>query len=297
MKKKIDCHAWKRTYPDPVAKRGAIHAIAYMGKFTELRQSLKEAALSIHADGNKVIATDLVDAFGTYGVPLTSLTREEAAAVATEFLSIEDWDYDQAAIPRFLSIFVNLFPDETYELLLKRIEKSIQSRVAGWSRYRTFDLVRGSISFGGVPAEKRAQLAKDCIDRVMASESVEELAELYWAVAGYDAAAYDQVLAAASDISDRGVRNLVVLIDKAIPNFIFTNPGFTKDLVRSFTGERRQLIVDALANQVSHLGSGVYAGSPENFMQNRHKRIKDEVAAFPEEPGFEDLTRALRRFV
>ena len=271
--------------------------MAYMGKFTELRQSLKEAALSIHADGNKVIATDLVDAFGTYGVPLTSLTREEAAAVATEFLSIEDWDYDQAAIPRFLSVFVNLFPDETYELLLKRIEKSIQSRIADWSRYRTFDLVRGSISFGGVPAEKRAQLAQDCIGRVMTSESVEELADLYWAVAGYDATAYDLVLAATSNMSDQGMRNLVALIDKAMPNFVFTNPAVAKNLVRSFTGERRQLVVDALANQASDFGSGVYSGSIEDFMQNRRKRLKDGVAAFPDEPGFEDLARALRRFV
>jgi hypothetical protein len=284
-------------YPDPVAKRGAIHAIAYMGKFTELRQSLKEAALSIHAEGDKVIATDLVDAFGTYGIPLTGLTREEAAAVATEFLPVEDWDYDQAAIPRFLSVFVNLFPDETYSLLLKRIEKSIQSRVAGWTRYRTFGLVRGSIAFGGVPAEKRALLAKDCIDRVMTSESAEELAELYWAVAGYDAAAHDLVLAATSNITDQGVRNLVVLIDKAIPNLAFTNPAFAKDLVRSFTGEQRQLVVDALAYQASHFGSGVYAGSTEDFMKNSQQRLKDGVAAFPDEPGFEDLTRALRRFV
>jgi len=135
-------------YPDPVAKRGAIHAIAYMGKFTELRQSLKEAALSIHAEGNKVIATDLVDAFGMYGVPLTSLTRDEAAAVAMEFFPVDDWDYDQAAIPRFLNVFVNLFPDETYDLLLKRVEKSIQSQAEGRASYRTFNLVRESVSFG-----------------------------------------------------------------------------------------------------------------------------------------------------
>jgi hypothetical protein len=192
---------------------------------------------------------------------------------------------------------VNLFPDETYSLLLNRIEKSIQSRVAGWTRYRTFGLVRGSISFGGVPAEKRALLAKDCVDRVMTSESAEELAELYWAVAGYDATAYDMVLAATSNITDQGVRNLVVLIDKAIPNLLFTNPAFAKDLVRSFTGEQRQLVVDALAYQASHFGSGVYAGSTEDFMKSSQKRLKDGAAAFPDEPGFEDLTRALRRFV
>jgi hypothetical protein len=131
----------------------------------------------------------------------------------------------------------------------------------------------------------------------MTSESAEELAELYWAVAGYDAAAYDLVLAATSNITDHGVRSLVVLIDKAIPNLVFTKPAFAKDLVRSFTGEQRQLVVDALAYQASHFGSGVYAGSTEDFMKNSQKRLKDGVAAFPDEPGLEDLTRALRRFV
>ena len=76
-------------YPDPVAKRGAIFAIAYMGKFVDLRQNLKDAVLSIHTDGDKSVAADLVDAFGPYGVPLTMLTREEAAAVAAEFLLVE----------------------------------------------------------------------------------------------------------------------------------------------------------------------------------------------------------------
>ena len=42
-------------YPDPVAKRGAIFATTYMGKFTELRQSLKEAVLSVHTEGDEVL--------------------------------------------------------------------------------------------------------------------------------------------------------------------------------------------------------------------------------------------------
>jgi hypothetical protein len=48
----------------------------------------------------------------------TSLTLEEATAVASEFLLVDDWEFDQTAIPRFLNGFVNLFPDEIYSLLL-----------------------------------------------------------------------------------------------------------------------------------------------------------------------------------
>ena len=41
------------------------------------------------------------DAFGPYGVALTSLTRNEAAGIALEFLLVDDWEFDQGAIPRF----------------------------------------------------------------------------------------------------------------------------------------------------------------------------------------------------
>ena len=74
-------------YPDPVAKRGAIFAITYMGKFTDLRRNLKDAVLSIRTEGDPTVASDLADAFGPYGVPLTSLTRDEAKSVPRSFSS------------------------------------------------------------------------------------------------------------------------------------------------------------------------------------------------------------------
>ena len=282
-------------YADPVAKRGAIQAIAYMGKFTELRQSLKEAALSIHSEGNHVIASDLVDAFGPYGVPLTSLTREEASAIAMEFLPVDDWQFDQAAIPRFLNSFVTLFPDETYDLLLKRIERTVQARAAGRSGLRIFGLAREDISFGVVPAWKRTQLGQDCIARIMSNEPVEELAKLFWVVAGYDDAAFKLLIEMSPNIDDRGVRNLVVLIDNAIPNLVLTNPAFAKDILRRLTGGQRQLIVDALAYQASHFRAGGYTGLPGEHLEDQQRRFTDLVSAFTDEPGFEDLTRALRR--
>ena len=284
-------------YPDPVAKRGAIFAITYMGKFTELRQNLKDAVLSVHTDGDQAIAADLADAFGPYGVPLTSLTRDEAAAVASEFLLVHDWEFDQGAIPRFLSGFANLFPDETYNLLLGRMERSIQAREGHQRGFRNFGLVHANISFCGVPAEKRQQLGQDCLTRLIASHSAEGLADLFWSVAGYEEPALRLILNIAPNADERGVRNIATLIDLAIPHLAFTSRSFVKDLIRQFNGEHRQRIVDALAHQARRFGGGGFTGDPDDFTAQRQKQFADQVAALADEPGLEELVRNLRRFM
>ena len=273
-------------YPDPVAKRGAIFAITYMGKFTELRQNLKDAVLSIHTEGDRTVAADLADAFGPYGVPLTSLTREEAAAVASEFLLVRDWEFDPGAIPRFLNRFVTLFPDETYDLLLRRIEKSVEAKKNGEVSFHSFRLVHEDISFSGVPCEKRLQLARNCIVRFIGSDSPDELADLFWKVAGYDEPALRIMLNAAPTADERGVRNMATLIDVAVPGLVFRNPDFARDLLHHFTGEQRERLVEAFAHQARHLISGgVFAGDPADFMAERDKQFANQTAAFPEEAG------------
>lgn len=284
-------------YHDPVAKRGASHAIAYMGKFVMLRQDLKEAVLSIHAEGDQSVAADLVDAFGTYGVPLTMLTREEAAAVADEFLMVRDWDFDQGAIPRFLGQFVRLFPDEVYSLLLRRIEWNYDARENNRQHLRTLDLVHANISFSSVPGEKRLQLAQDCIARILAVASVEELATLFWEVAGYDEATLQLIVNSTLGIDEVGVRNLAVLIDKAIPRLAFAHTGFVNSLLRQFTGAHRERLVEAFALQARRFGGGVFAGDFETHMAQQERQFADQTAAFPEEPGLADLARALQRFI
>ena len=82
----------------------------------------------------------------------------------------------------------------------------------------------------------------------------------------------------------------------AIDYDLSMNPGFAKDLIRNFASDQRQLIVDALAYQASHFGTGAYAGLPGEYMANQQQRFRVRAAAFPEEAGFEDLARALRRF-
>jgi hypothetical protein len=283
-------------YPDPVAKRGAIFAITYMGKFIELRQSLKDAVLSIHTDGDQTVASDLADAFGPYGVPLTKLTREEAAAVASEFLLVKDWEFDQGAVPRFLGRFVGLFPDETYDLLLRRIKLNADARKNNQPSFQTFNLVQGHISFGSVPAEKRLQLAQDCIARLLQADSEEDLATLFWHLAGYDEASLQLIVNSAPGANDLGVQNIATLIDKAIPRLAFLHTGFVRNLLRQFTGRHREQLVEAFAHQAGHLDGGVFAGSPETYMAQRERQFAEQTAAFPDEPGLDDLARALRRF-
>jgi hypothetical protein len=282
-------------YPDPVAKRGAVFAITYMGKFTELRQDLKAAVLSVHTEGNQAVAAVLADAFGRYGIPLTSLTRDEAASIASEFLLVRDWEFDQGAIPRFLNKLVNLFPDETYDLLLHRIEQSIRARENKQPGLRSFGLVHENISFADVPAEKRLQLGQHCIARLTQSDSAEELAELFWAVAGYDEPALCLILGIASKVDERGVRNIATLIGKAVPRLAFTNTGFAKNLIRNFTGEQRQRIVETFAHQARHSGCHVFVGDPADYMAQQKREFAEQTAAFSDEADLEDLARALRR--
>jgi hypothetical protein len=209
---------------------------------------------------------------------------------------VHDWEFDQGAIPRFLSRFVDLFPDETYDLLLRRIDRSIRARESNQSGYRSFGLVHANISFGGVPAEKRHQLGQDCVTRLIASDSPESLADLFWIVAGYEEPALRLILEVAPKVDERGARNIATLIEKAIPRLAFSSTGFAGELMGQFTGEQRKRIVEAFVSQARHLGSGVFTGDPDDYMAQRQKQFADQVAAFPDDAGLEDLARALRRF-
>ena len=142
-------------FHDPVVKQGALGAIAYMGKFANLQTQLLDAAIAIDAGGDPQVASELADAFGPYGVPLTLLNSAQAAALASQFLPVKDWDSQQQAIPRFLSKFVSLFPDETFELLLNRIRVAETARLHSNYSFHTFGFVHLGVSFEAVRAEKR----------------------------------------------------------------------------------------------------------------------------------------------
>jgi hypothetical protein len=96
--------------------------------------------------------------------------------------------------------------------------------------------------------------------------------------------------------NDLGVKNIATLIDKAIPRLAFLHTDFVRNLLRQFTGTHREQLVEAFAHQAGHFGGGMFAGSVEAHMAQRERQFADQTAAFPDEPGLDDLARALRRF-
>ncbi len=282
------------TYPDPVAKRGALFAIAYMGKFVELRPQLKSAVLATHVSEDPTLAQALADALGPYGIPLTDFTREEAAAICLEFLPVKDWNFGQGAIPRFLNGFVNIFPDETFDLLVRRIDLGSGSHSDHLDSFRTVGLVYQGVSFGGVGEEKRIQLGHITLARLIsASDVVGDYAKLFWDVAGYDHRSLRLIIDAAPTADKRGVRNIARLIDEAVPRFAFTNLPFVRDLLQCLTSEDRGCIVDAFARQARRFGSGVFAGHVEDYLATRDRQFAEQLAKFPGDPDLRDLARAL----
>jgi hypothetical protein len=97
-------------------------------------------------------------------------------------------------------------------------------------------------------------------------------------------------------VEERGVQNIATLLGKAGPRLAFTNSSFARDLLTHFTGRNRERIVEAFAYQARRYGAGVYAGSPEDLMAQQQKQFAEQMSAFPDESGLEDLAKALRKF-
>ncbi len=283
-------------YPDPVAKRGASFAIAYMGKFVELRQGLKEAALSIRTEGDGLVAVDLAEAFGPYGVQLTSLTRDEALKVALEFLPVRSWAFDQGTIFRFLGRLSGLFPDEVFELFLRRIDLSSKIKVDGSGSFLTFELGDCQAAFSNFPTEKRAPLGREAL-RLMTTEPAEELSDLFWNIVGVNETAFNLIMEIAPALENQGLAKLEVLVEKAPSRLVFTSISFVNQLLGLFSETQREKLVQVLAHQAYKPMRGVFHGTPEDHRAQREHRFRASVAALPDYPALEDLSRALRRFL
>jgi hypothetical protein len=281
---------------DTGAKAGALHAIAYMGRYEELRPHLLDAALSIQMDGDPYIASELADAFGPYGVPISMMTRAQAATLLSRFISVKDWDSHQGSIPRFLTALTNLFPDEVFDFLLNRIAAETLARQQNDYSFRSFDLVHNDISFGGLPSEKRAELAARCLGILINDDSsTSSYAELFWVVGGYTEGVFNIIVGAASRAHSERVTRIATLINKAAPRLAFTYTEFAKRLIDAVVGQDKTKIIEALASQAGHLPSGPFAGEPSDFLSAHYAQVSQGADAISEEPGLDQLTRAIRQ--
>ena len=59
---------------------------------------------------------------------------------------------------------------------------------------------------------------------------------------------------------------------------------------------KADFVFTAGAHQAGRFGGGVFVGSVEAHMAQQERQFVDQTAAFPDEPGLDDLARALRRF-
>ena len=284
-------------YPDPVAKVGAIYAITYMGKFTDLLPAMKAAMLGVRTEGDGRVAAELADAFGPYGVPLTGLTREEASALAMEFVAVPDWDVDQGAIPRFLNRFVELFPDELFGMLTERIRENRIARAESRTGFHTFGLVYGDVTLMNVPSGKRMELARKTLKLALLPEAEEEYADLFWEVSGVDDGAYDLILREVCGMQEAALPRLTALLDKATPQLAFAKLPFVKELLRVFHGAQREHIVESIAYQSHRHRSGVFMGDAREHMAREAQAYRLAADRLLEDPEVEDLARFIRRFL
>jgi hypothetical protein len=64
-----------------------------------------------------------------------------------------------------------------------------------------------------------------------------------------------------------------------------------------FHGAARERVFEAIAYQSHRFGGGVYAGSAQDFMEQRQQGFRESTERLPEDPELADLVRAIRRFL
>lgn len=168
---------------NPIVKRNALGAIAYMGKSHAVIRDLLEAALSVEVGSDANVADALADAFGPYGIPVSLLSSEEMKILLEKFLPIEDFDAHQGSIPRFLGTLVDRYPDEVLDLLLKRVSIEERRRSARDWTFRALGSSYHAVSFGNVPSERKSELLRTCMSSYLISHySDDSYTQLFWGI-------------------------------------------------------------------------------------------------------------------
>ena len=169
--------------PNPVVKRRALYAIAYMGENRAILPMLLESVLAVDIGTDMTLADALTDAFGRYGVPFSLLTEETAGVLLRKFVAFEDFDLRQGTIPRFLSTIAGDFPDQLLDLLLARVQIEERGRAAEDWKYQALGIDFNAISFMSVPTGRKPAMLNRCILANMPLRfSDNSLAKIFWSI-------------------------------------------------------------------------------------------------------------------
>jgi len=284
-------------YPDVLAKRGALHAIAYMGKNVHLQPELLDAALSVEVGDDGHVASALADAFGTYGVHLSSLTRADVARLCRKFLSVQELDADQGRVPRLLNQLAAMFPDEVLEFLLARLAIARTAGNQGW-KYRTVKLVYEEVSFGSIDTAARIRLANKCLDSYLAVlDTDDDYAKLFWNVAGADGEVLNLLVDRLDDNNSERVKKIAALIRHSGRRLAVVDQGFARQILRKLSGAHRESLIKSFVDDVHALPRGPFAGDPDDFWTQQNNRIREQIQALPNDAELSDLLSALHRSV
>ena len=282
-------------YPNAAVKRAGLHAVAYLGQNQTLQPSLLHAVLSLEVDGNPHVATDLADAFGSYGVSLELLTREEVSRLLDQFLPIEDLDQDQGRIPALLNRLATVFPEQVLGFLVARIEIALRKRAQGDWHYRAIRCLYGHVSFGNVERSTKLKLVSRCLELYLEAEPPADLyRDLFWGVLG---GMEDDVLSilvdAVDDVDENRLSQLLLLIQTSPGRLVPSNSNFARSFLAKLSGEHRRQAVSAFVSNAQPAQSGFGAAPPDRTFENQRQRMDETVSNFPEDAGLEDLYKAL----
>jgi hypothetical protein len=283
-------------FPDPWVKRNALHAVAYMGKNHALRAALLDAVLSVEIGGDQHVATSFVDVFGLYGIPLLNLAPSDASSILGKLLPIDDLDAAQGKIPRFLSELAVIFPEQVLEFLFIRIETERVNRSRGDWNYRAMGSTYGQVSFGGVDHSKKPWLVSQCLTRCLQSASSEDAyVKLFWATGSLDDVTLGLLGESASKADDSQMPNICLLIQRGPGQLAFSRPDFARTILGQLSGSNKQRVLEAFVNNIFSLGSGPFAGSPEEMFENRRTRIGEALSRFPKDDDLQPLSKAVEQ--
>lgn len=282
-------------FPNSLVRREGLHAIAYLGQKPEVQPQLLRAVLSVPVAGDAQVAATLVGAFSPYGVWLTQLSEADAAHLLNELATIQNLSVNQGAIPSFLSRLTERFPDQVLEFLLRRLEMEEQHRANGDWDFHGIDSAYGYVSFGSAQPAVKGRLAQICLDRYLrAIPPASSYRSLFWSVlGGFDDEVLSVLSRAAAGADEEHAEKILTLIRASAGRLVLGNTEFVKQFLRQLSGAVRAEAIAAFVENAYSLGSGGFAGDPNQRIEQNRRAIETVLPALQSDGDMDDLIAAL----